>query len=78
MKSIQLFSYINNTNPEEMIQEKAMSIKELSVSHPVQSIMFRKRAKCCTNTADVAISVPFQSINRILISAKVIRQVYFL
>lgn len=79
MKSIQLFSYINNSNPEEMIQEKETPIKELSVSHP-ESIMtmFRKRAECYTNTTDVAISVPIQSINRILILAKVIRQVYFL
>lgn len=79
MKSIQLFSYINNSNPEEMIKEKEISIKELSVSHP-ESIMtmFRKRAECYTNTTDVAISVPIQSINRILILAKVIRQVYFL
>lgn len=79
MKSIQLFSYINNSNPEEMIQEKEIPIKELSVSHP-ESIMtmYRKRAECYTNTTDVAISVPIQSINRILISAKVIRQVYFL
>lgn len=79
MKSIQLFSYINNSNPEEMIQEKEMPIKELSVSHP-ESIMtmFRKRAECYTNTTDVAISVPIQSINWILILAKVIRQVYFL
>lgn len=38
MKSIQLFSYINNSNPEEMIKEKEMPIKELSVSHP-ESIM---------------------------------------
>lgn len=62
-----------------MIQEKETPIKELSVSHP-ESIMtmFRKRAECYTNTTDVAISVPIQSINRILISAKVIRQVYFL
>lgn len=79
MKSIQLFSYVNNSNPEEMIQEKEIPIKELSVSHP-ESIMtmYRKRAECYTNTTDVAISVPIQSINRILISAKVIRQVYFL
>lgn len=40
--------------------------------------MFRKRAECYTNTTDVAISVPIQSINRILILAKVITQVYFL
>lgn len=62
-----------------MIQEKEIPIKELSVSHP-ESIMtmFRKRAECDTNTTDVAISVPIQSINRILILAKVIRQVYFL
>lgn len=62
-----------------MIQEKEIPIKELSVSHP-ESIMtmFRKRAKCYTNMTDVAISVPIQSINRILILAKVIRQVYFL
>lgn len=40
--------------------------------------MFRKRAECYTNTTDVAISVPIQSINRILILAKVIRNVYFL
>lgn len=62
-----------------MIKEKEIPIKELSVSHP-ESIMtmFRKRAECYTNTTDVAISVPIQSINRILISEKVIRQVYFL
>lgn len=62
-----------------MIKEKEMPIKELSVSHP-ESIMtmFRKRAECYTNTTDVAISVPIQSINRILALAKVIRQVYFL
>lgn len=65
-----------------MIQEKEIPIKELSVSHPesimTTGYMFRKRAECYTNTTDVAISVPIQSINRILILAKVIRQVYFL
>lgn len=63
-----------------MIQEKEIPIKELSVSHPesIMTNMFRKRAECYTNTTDVAISVPIQSINRILILAKVIRQVYFL
>lgn len=78
MKSIQLFSYINNSNPEEMIQEKETPIKELSVSHP-ESIMtmFRKRAECYTTTTDVAISVPIQSINRILILAKVIDRFIF-
>lgn len=39
--------------------------------------MFRKRAECYTNTTDVAISVPIQSINRILILAKVIDRFIF-